>query len=76
MKSARSGMGKSLYLEHLADNLKHAIHHPDGAAVHVTIPLHGPVVTADHVLNLLKDHAKNPACFIYHIDIAPNVRCM
>ncbi len=70
--SNRSGMGKSLYIKHLAENLKLNLRRSDDA-VHVTVPLHGPIVTSDTVLELLKDYARNPTCCIYHIDIAPNV---
>ena len=64
-------MGKSLYIQHLANDLKRK--HPRSEVVHVTIPLHGPVVTPDTVVELFQDHYKNPKCCIYHIDIAPNV---
>ena len=70
--SDRSGMGKSLYIKRLADNLKLSIQ-PISDVFHVVIPLHGPAVTPDTVLELFKDHAKTPTCCIYHIDIAPNV---
>ena len=69
--SNRSGMGKSLYVQRLAENLKS--HGSGQFGAHVTIPLHGPVVTPDTVLDLFKDQMKNPTCCIYHIDIAPNV---
>jgi len=65
-------MGKSLYIKRLADRLRSTLQHSTDA-VHVTVPLHGPVVTPDTVLDFLQDHAKNPSCFIYHIDIAPSV---
>ena len=70
--SDRSGMGKSLYIKRLAENLKFNLKCSDDA-IHVTVPLHGPVVTADTLLELFKDHTKNQSCCIYHIDIAPNV---
>jgi hypothetical protein len=60
-------MGKSLYVRRLAGKLKQA------EVSHVTIPLHGPVITPDTVLELFQDHLKKPSCFIYHIDIAPIV---
>ena len=66
-------MGKSLYIQRLAEDLKS--HGLKQSGVHVTIPLHGPVVTPDTVLDLFEAHMKNPnpTCSIYHIDIAPNV---
>ena len=69
----RSGMGKSLYVKRLAEKLKNNFRQTTDLIVQVTIPLHGPVVTSDTVLELLKDHIRNPTCCIYHIDIAPNV---
>lgn len=72
VSSCRSGMGKSLYIQHLADELKKK--YPLSDVVHVIIPLHGPVVTPDTLLELFKDHFQQPTCCIYHIDIAPNVR--
>ena len=65
VSSNRSGMGKSLYILRLSEKLK--------KQRYVTIPLHGPVVTPDTVLELFKDHMMNPTCCIYHIDIGPNV---
>ena len=67
MLSDSSGMGKSLYIKRLAE--KHT------SAQYVIIPLHGPVVTPDTVLELFDEHAKNKTCCIYHIDIAPSVCC-
>lgn len=69
--SNRSGMGKSLYIQRLAEDLQKNLKKSE--PVHVTIPLHGPVVTPDTVLELFKDHMKKSSCFIYHIDIAPSV---
>lgn len=65
-------MGKSLYIKRLADNLRKNLQQ-SAVIVQVTIPLHGPIVTSDTVMELLKDHIRNPTCCIYHIDIAPNV---
>ncbi len=70
--SDRSGMGKSLYINRLAEKLKFKLQY-SAEIVHVSIPLHGPVVNPDTLLELFKDHARNPTCCIYHIDIAPNV---
>lgn len=71
VKSYRSGMGKSLFVSRLAERLQD---HLGVSDVHVTIPLHGPIVTLDSVLELFKDHSMDPKCCIYHLDIAPNVR--
>ncbi len=44
-------------------------------SVHVTIPVHGPVVTADSIMDCLKEHIERDNCTIYHLDIAPQVSC-
>jgi hypothetical protein len=62
-------MGKSSFIQSLAGRLKKEYPESDM----VTIPLHGPVVTPDTVLELFKDHFNKPRSCIYHIDIAPNV---
>ena len=72
VSSKRSGMGKSLYIQRLAKRLKLNFNQSSDVH-HVTIPLHGPVITPDTVLEFFKDNMKNPTCCIYHIDIAPNV---
>ena len=66
-------MGKSLYIKRLTENLQEYLQLEQSDWVHVTIPLHGPVVTPDTVLELFKDHMDKSTCYIYHIDIAPNV---
>ena len=64
-------MGKSLYIKNLAKNLQQIL--KQTAAAHVTIPLHGPEVTPDTVLELFQDHLRKSSSCIYHVDIAPNV---
>ena len=71
--SQRCAMGKSLYINRLGEDLRAKLGNSRGC-VHVTIPLHGPVVTSDTLLEFLQDHMKNPSCCIYHIDIASSVR--
>lgn len=71
--SDRSGMGKSLYIQRLAKELRRRKKRKSPVAVHVTIPLHGPVVTPETLLELFQDHLERPTCSIYHIDIAPSV---
>ena len=65
-------MGKSLYVQRLAEKLQKQL--KTSEPVHVTVPLHGPVVTPDTVLDLFKEHWKKPTSYIYHIDVASNVR--
>ena len=64
-------MGKSLYVKRLAESLQRKLKQSEVS--HVTIPLHGPVISPDTVLELFQDHLRKPSCYIYHIDIAPNV---
>ena len=67
-------MGKSLYIKRLVDNLSYKLEQ-SADTVYVTIPLHGPLVTPDSVLEFFKDHVDDRTCCIYHIDIGPNVSC-
>ena len=69
--SEQSGMGKSLYIKHLAEKLQKKL--DQASSLHVIIPLHGPVVDTDMVLELLQEHSKKPTTCIYHIEIAPSV---
>eukprot|EP00731_Ephydatia_muelleri_P002838 Em0001g2838a len=62
--STRAGMGKSLYVQRMAENT--------GGSHIVHVPVHGPVVTADSIIDLL-EHNKHTACSIFHFDVAPTV---
>ena len=64
-------MGKSLYIQRRADELKQNLLSTN--PVHVTIPIHGPVATSDIVLEFLRQHMDRGNCTIYHLDIAPSV---
>ena len=72
--STRSGMGKSLRIKRMAEQLHLNLNQEREHLV--TIPLHGPVVTPDRVLDFLEEHAEDPECTIYHLDIAPSVSCL
>ena len=72
MTSQRSAMGKSLYVQRLSENLK-LNKKSASETVLVTIPLHGPNVTSDTLLEFFKEHLYQPTCCIYHIDIASSV---
>ena len=63
-------MGKSLYIEHLKEKLETQI---SCRPVEVVVPIHGPVVTADTVVEALMEHFGNTRATIFHLDIAPNV---
>ena len=70
VNSTRSGMGKSLFITRMADKLTE---YTSMDARHVTIPIHGPEVTSDTVMEFLKDHMKGATSTIFHFDIAPTV---
>ena len=63
-------MGKSLYVKKTSASLRQAMSNDD---VHVTIPIHGPVVTADTLMDYFKNYAGRDNSTIYHLDIAPRV---
>jgi len=71
VSSTRSGMGKSLFITRLADLLKEYM--STDTTVHVTVPIHGPVVTPDTVMEFLKYHVEEATSTIFHFDIAPSV---
>jgi len=54
----------------MADRLRE---YKSTGTVHVTVPIHGPVVTMDTVLEFLKDHVKEVTPIIFHFDIALSV---
>ena len=63
-------MGKSLFIARMADRLRE---YKSTGTVHVTVPIHGPVVTMDTVMEFLKGHMKEVTSTIFHFDIAPTV---
>ena len=69
--SLRSGMGKSLYVQRMVEQLQAKIRGVGKACV--TVPLHGPKVTPDVVMNYLVKNVQESACTIFHMDIAPTV---
>ena len=73
VSSERSGMGKSLHIHRMAEQLK-TVAKAELPDCHVVIPIHGPVVTPDVFLKFLKEHYRKNKCVIYHFDIAPSVR--
>ena len=64
-------MGKSLFITRMAEKLKK---YKSTGTLHVTIPIHGPEVTPDIILEFLKDHINAATSTIFHFDIAPTVR--
>ena len=74
VSSYRSGMGKSLYVRRMAEQLELLQMEQSGADPLVSIPIHGPLVSADTVVEFLQEHFDAQQCSIFHFDIAPTVR--
>lgn len=68
--STRAGMGKSLYISRMAEQLQKL--NVEGAIIE-TIPIHGPHVTTDTVMECLDAYQDSSSCIILHFDIAPSV---
>ena len=71
--STRAGMGKSLYITRMAEHLQKL--NVEGAVIE-TIPIHGPQVTTDTVMECLDAYQDSSSCTILHFDIAPSVRML
>ena len=67
VSSTRSGMGKSLFISRMVESQR--LGDMDEC---VTIPIHGPVVSSDIVLDFLSPHITSH-CTSFHFDIAPRV---
>ena len=65
VSSTRSGMGKSLHVQRMAQDIRgsHVVH----------VPVHGPEVKAYSIMELL-EHNVNSKCTIFHLDVVPTVR--
>ena len=70
ISSTRSGMGKSLCVKRMADRLGKQ---QPVSELNITIPVHGPIVTPDSVMEFLKEHMIDSTSTIIHFDIAPTV---
>ena len=66
--SERPGMGKSLYIKRMANTLFGL--HKDN---HIIIPMHGPDVTPDKIVQFLCNASTTLNCAIIHFDIATKV---
>ena len=69
VSSTRARMGKSLFITRMAEQLWKQ----EQGTVIITIPIHGPDVTNDTVMECLESHQDNSYCAILHFDIAPSV---
>jgi len=64
-------MGKSLYIQRLTEDLMTTT---TVGPHEIIIPIHGPKVTPDTIVNTLMNHCDNSHATIFHLDISPNVR--
>ena len=64
-------MGKSLYIH----RMKELLSSKTSVGPHeVIIPIHGPKVTTDTIVEALKGEFSNTRATIFHLDISPSVR--
>ena len=70
MSSTRAGMGKTLFITRMAEKLQSVV---VGDNVHITIPIHGPQVTTDSIMQYLVNGQNNSHQMILHFDISPSV---
>lgn len=69
VSSTRCGMGKSFYVRKIKESMQ-------GSDV-VCVPMHGPAVTADLIVELLNENTStSQTCTIYHFEIDPRVSAM
>ena len=66
----RAGMGKTLFVTRMVGKLKSLM--PRQSSL-ITIPVHGPVVTTDSIMQCLVKHEDTSHCSIIHLDISPSV---
>ena len=64
-------MGKSLYIQRMVEQLQMNMRSMGKACV--TVPLHGPKLSPDGVMDYLEKYLQESACTIFHLDIAPTV---
>ena len=65
-------MGKTLFVTRMAEKLQAVV--PAAHSPLITIPVHGPVVTTDSIVQSLVGHENTSECTIIHFDISPSVR--
>lgn len=63
-------MGKTLFVTRMKEKLEAVI---PGKNPLITIPVHGPVVTKDSIMEFLVPHEDICDCTILHFDISPSV---
>ncbi len=63
-------MGKSLVVRRMSEKLRRI--KPTGKFI-ATIPIHGPDLSPDAIMNILNDHLQDPIGMIIHFDVSPSV---
>ena len=63
-------MGKTLFITRMVEKLQAL---KPGYKALITIPVHGPVVTTDSIMECLVHHVGDSDCTVIHFDISPSV---
>ncbi len=70
VSSTHSGMGKSFYIKRLTEQLGRS---QQVCGSHITVPIHGPTVTAEKVMSYLNEFKAESISSVLHLDVASNV---
>ena len=82
MSSNRGGLGKTLFVRRLTDQLPNLVNndmflcHCSNTSLHVTVPLHGNSTDSSMLVDSLLPHgvrANVPLSRVFHLDVAPSV---
>ena len=83
VSSNRGGLGKTLYVRRLTDQLRKlmnndmVVSHDADISLHVTVPLHGNSTDSSMLVESLLPHAvmaNVPLSRVFHLDVSPSVR--
>ena len=81
--SNRGGLGKTLYVRRLTDQLQNLVNNDmvvcrdSRISLHVTVPLHGNSTDSSTLVDSLLPHATRanvPLSRVFHLDVSPSVR--
>ena len=81
--SNRGGLGKTLYVRRLTDQLQNlvnndmVVYRDSNISLHVTVPLHGNSTDSSMLVDSLLPHATRanvPLSRVFHLDVSPSVR--
>ena len=87
MSSKQGGLGKTLFVRRLTDQLPNLVNNDmvltnlrmrdSNVALHVTVPLHGNSTDSSMLVDSLLPHtvrANVPLSRVFHLDVSPSVR--